>query len=207
MLEGGGGEWCRQAYLHFLDDLLAKGAHFSGATNGHVVVAFILTGDTVEGAWIIGQGGTQVGPEFNQEEGALRSLVVQLFEALLLRKLIVNLSNVYRLEHWIAMRGGRLADVHEKMLFSFIMHEGGKLNQAELVSGNRTALELWSKAIWEGASAIGTHKETVCTSSQLGLDVIVRLNSLCPKLGKTKERISLAAKWKVAGWWQRTGGV
>ena len=55
-------------------------------------------------------------PELDQEEGVLWPLLVELLQAaLLLRELVVDLPDVHRLQHRVAVARVRLADVHEKV--------------------------------------------------------------------------------------------
>lgn len=148
--------------LDLLYDLLAEWTHFSRTANGHVVIAFVLTGDAVEGAWIIGKWGAQVCPKFDQEESALWTFVIEFLQTFLLWELVVNLANVYRLEHWVIVRGRWLTNVHKKVLFLFILHESTELDETKLVGSNGTPFKCWSKTVAE-RSTIGSHKEGMCS--------------------------------------------
>ena len=56
-------------------------------------------GYAVEGAWIVGNIGIEVGPELDEEEGLLGSLLVQLLQPLLLLgELVLDLPHVHRLQ-------------------------------------------------------------------------------------------------------------
>lgn len=55
-------------------------------------------------------------PKFDEEEGVLGPTLIELLEAaFLLRKLVVDLADVYGLQQRVAVRGVRLADVHEEV--------------------------------------------------------------------------------------------
>ncbi len=55
-------------------------------------------------------------PKFDEEEGVLRALLVQLLESSrLLGELVVDLSDVHRLQQRVAVRGVGLADVHKQV--------------------------------------------------------------------------------------------
>lgn len=43
----------KNPHLHLLHDLLAEGADFGGAGDGHVLGALVLAGHTVEGRWVV----------------------------------------------------------------------------------------------------------------------------------------------------------
>lgn len=56
---------------------------------------YLLTTDTVKGSGIILEVGIEIGPKFHQEEGILRSLLVQLFKATgLLGEFVVDFFNI-----------------------------------------------------------------------------------------------------------------
>lgn len=55
-------------------------------------------------------------PEFNEEEGVLRALLIQLLEsALLLGELVIDLSDVHSLEEGVAVGGVGLSNVDKQM--------------------------------------------------------------------------------------------
>ena len=59
----------------------------------------LLWSDGVEGTSILVDVGAQIGPEFDEEEGVLRTFVEEFLEAaLLLREFVVDLSDVHRLQ-------------------------------------------------------------------------------------------------------------
>ena len=56
-------------------------------------------------------------PELHQEESVLRSFAKQLFQSpLLLRELVINLTDVHGLKKGVAVRVIRLTDVHKEVL-------------------------------------------------------------------------------------------
>lgn len=131
--------------LNFLNNLLPKGANFCGASYCHVVITFILTSDAVEDASFVLNACVEIGPELDQKEGILGTLVIQFLKApLLFGKLVINLPYVHRLQKWICV--GRWAtNVHEQMFVTRIsvllqFHEGGELDEAQFVGGDGAAL-------------------------------------------------------------------
>jgi len=121
--------------LHLLDDLFAERAHFRRTGDGHVLIALVLWSDGVEGTSILVDVGAQIGPEFDEEEGVLRTFVEEFLEAaLLLREFVVDLSDVHRLEHGVRIHCWS-ADVHEQMLvvrigIALLLKKGGEFNKA-----------------------------------------------------------------------------
>jgi hypothetical protein len=84
--------------FHLLDDLLAKGADLGRARDGHVLVALVLRRHGVKGPHVLRDVGAQIGPEFHQEKGVLRTLVEELLEAaLFLGEFVVDLPDINRL--------------------------------------------------------------------------------------------------------------
>ena len=73
-----------------------------------------LTAHAIKGAHVVLQVRVQIGPEFDQEEGVLRPLLVQLLQAAgLLRELVVDLLHVHRFEERVRWL---LCYVHEQVL-------------------------------------------------------------------------------------------
>lgn len=55
-------------------------------------------------------------PKLDEKEGVLGPTLIELLEAtFLLRKLVVDLADVHGLQQRVAVRGVRLADVHEEV--------------------------------------------------------------------------------------------
>lgn len=55
-------------------------------------------------------------PKLDEKEGVLWATLIELLEAtFLLRKLVVDLADVHGLQQRVAVRGVRLADVHEEV--------------------------------------------------------------------------------------------
>lgn len=84
--------------FHLLHDLLAERADFRRTRDRHILVALVLGSDGVEGADILRDVGAQIGPEFHQEEGVLRTFVEKLLQAaLFLGEFVVDLPDINRL--------------------------------------------------------------------------------------------------------------
>jgi len=72
-------------------------------------------GDSIKGSRFVRDICVEIGPELDQVEGVLGALLVQLLEStLLLRKLVLNLPDVDRLEDGVGVGDGP-ADVDEEM--------------------------------------------------------------------------------------------
>lgn len=70
-------------------------------------------------------------PELDQVESVLRALAEEVLEAsLLLRELVVDLSDVHTLEQGVAVAWVALADVHKQVLV--VLRRKKKLNQTRM---------------------------------------------------------------------------
>lgn len=59
----------------------------------------LLASDAVEGTVVIWYAGVQVGPELDEEKGAGRAAIVQVLQpAFLVRKFVIDLSNIHYFE-------------------------------------------------------------------------------------------------------------
>lgn len=130
--------------LNFLNNLLPKRANLCRASYCHVVITFILTSDAIKDASFVLNACVEIGPELDQKEGVLRTLVIQLLKApLLLRKLVIDLPDVHRLQEWVCI-GRRATNVHKQVLVTRVsillkLHEGRELDEAQLVGGDGAA--------------------------------------------------------------------
>lgn len=80
------------------------------------LICYLLARYTVESSRLVLDVGVEIRPELHEEEGYLRSFVVQLLEAaFLLRELVVNLPHVHCLQEGIRVRR-RTSYVDEQVL-------------------------------------------------------------------------------------------